>query len=49
MYAFTFRTQDSAVIVFRFEDPDAALSVLRAEGVGVCRSEDVYRLAERRT
>ncbi len=33
MYAFTFGRQDSAVMVFRFENPDAALAALQSAGI----------------
>ncbi len=42
MYAFTFRRQDKAVLVFRFDDPDAALSVLRDNGINVVESAELY-------
>jgi hypothetical protein len=35
MYAFTFGRQDRAVLIFRFEDPDAAIEVLQAADVSV--------------
>jgi hypothetical protein len=35
MYAFTFGRQDRAVLIFRFEDPDAAIEVLQGAGVNV--------------
>ncbi len=35
MYAFTFGCDRKAVLVFRFEDPDQAIEVLRAGGVNV--------------
>ena len=39
MYAFTFGRQDKAVLIFRFDRPDAAIGRLRAEGINVV--EDV--------
>lgn len=47
MYAFTFRSRDRAVLVFRFEDPDAAVATLRAKGVHVISSADLYAMVER--
>ncbi|MCA1809134.1 MAG: ACT domain-containing protein [Kiritimatiellia bacterium] len=47
MYAFTFGRGDQAVIVFRFEDVDAALEALRRSKVGLLDSEDLCRLSER--
>jgi hypothetical protein len=35
MYAFTFGRQDRAVLIFRFDQPDAAIERLRANGVSV--------------
>ncbi len=42
MYAFTFRTEDKAVLVFRFEDPDAAVKALQSRGVNVVGSVELY-------
>lgn len=42
MYAFTFRTEDRAVLVFRFDDPDRAVEALRGEGVNVIGSVELY-------
>ncbi len=44
MYAFTCgpRGKDAALI-FRFDDPDAALSVLRQRGFNVLDSEELYQ------
>ena len=39
MYAFTFGREDKAVLVFRFDRPDAAIDRLRAAGISVV--EDV--------
>ena len=39
MYAFTFGREDKAVLIFRFDQPDAAIGHLRAAGVNVV--EDV--------
>jgi hypothetical protein len=39
MYAFTFGREDKAVLIFRFDQPDAAIGRLRAAGVNVV--EDV--------
>ncbi len=46
MYAFTFRSGDRAVIVFRFDNPDAAVDVLRARGINVIGSVELYERAE---
>ena len=45
MYAFAFGRGNKAVIVFRFEDVDAALDALRDGGVGVLDSAELARLS----
>lgn len=42
MYAFTFRRKDKAVLVFRFDDPDRAISVLQDNGVNVIGGVELY-------
>ena len=42
MYAFTFRSGDKAVLVFRFDDPDAAITLLRSREVNVVGSVELY-------
>lgn len=39
MYAFPFGHQGKAVLIFRFDDPDAAIQVLQAKGVAVLRGD----------
>ena len=46
MYAFTFRSGDRAVLVFRFDDPDAAVQALQDKGVNVIGDVELYRRAE---
>lgn len=46
MYAFTFRSGDKAVLVFRFDNPEAAVSLLRAKGVNVIGGVELYERAE---
>ena len=46
MYAFTFRRGDKAVLVFRFEDPDAAVKVLKGKGVNVIDSIELFKNAQ---
>ena len=41
MYGFTGKS-DSAVIIFRFDDPDAAIELLTAAGISVLESVEVY-------
>lgn len=45
MYAFTFRSKDKAMLVFRFDDPDAAVQVLQDKGVNVVGDVELYRMA----
>ena len=42
MYAFTFRKNDKAVLVFRFNDPDAAVKVLQDKGINVIGNVELY-------
>lgn len=42
MYAFTFGRNDKAVMIFRFDDPDGAVSRLQAGGVNVIGSPDLF-------
>ncbi len=42
MYAFTFRKNDRAVLVFRFDDPDAAISAMQSRGINVIGSVELY-------
>ncbi|MCP3966908.1 MAG: amino acid-binding protein [Lentisphaerae bacterium] len=41
MYAFTYGQRDSAIMVFRFEDPDRALEVLEKENIDVISGIDL--------
>jgi hypothetical protein len=43
MYAFPFGRQDRAVLIFRFDRPDAAIERLQAAGIDVVDSIDVYK------
>jgi len=42
MYAFTFGRGDTAVMIFRFDKPDAAIEQLQAAGINVVGSSEVY-------
>jgi hypothetical protein len=42
MYAFPFGRGDRAVLIFRFDQPDAAIERLAAAGIDVVDSVDVY-------
>jgi hypothetical protein len=44
MYAFVRKTQENAVVMFRFDEPDRAIAVLRQAGVRVLSGEEVYSL-----
>ena len=47
MYAFTNGRGDKAVIIFRFEDVDAAVKTLQASGINVVDSVELYERAEK--
>ena len=47
MYAFTFRSGDKAVLVFRFDDPDAAIELLKSKNINVVGGVELYDKAER--
>lgn len=42
MYAFTFGHEDRAVMIFRFDQADAAIERLRAAGVNVLGDVEIY-------
>jgi len=46
MYAFTFRSGDKAVLVFRFDNPDAAIELLKAKNINVVGGVELYDRAE---
>lgn len=45
MYAFTFRSGDKAVIVFRFDEPDKAINALAERGINVLDGVNLYEKA----
>jgi hypothetical protein len=47
MYAFTFGRGETAVLIFRFDDPAAAIEQLQSAGINVVASADVYRRVEK--
>ena len=47
MYAFTVRSGDKAVLVFRFDNPDAAIELLKAKNINVVGGVELYERAER--
>ena len=42
MYAFTSRRNNRAVLIFRFDDPDAAIKHLQAKGINVLGRVDLF-------
>jgi hypothetical protein len=42
MYAFTQRRDDAAILIFRFEDPDQAITVLKDAGMHVVEAEELF-------
>ncbi len=42
MYAFAAARQDQAVLIFRFDNPDAAIPQLQAAGISVVGSVEIY-------
>lgn len=44
MYAFVEKATDKAIVIFRFEETDAALAVLKKAGVSVLPADTVYGL-----
>lgn len=45
MYAFTFRSEDRAVIVFRFDNPDQAIAALQAKNINIIGGVELYERA----
>jgi len=46
MYAFTEKRENQAVLIFRFDDPDAAIRVLQKNGINVIDSGDLLKQLE---
>jgi len=46
MYAFTFRRGDKAVLVFRFQEPDAAIATLQGKGFNIVDGVELFQRAE---
>jgi hypothetical protein len=44
MYAFVEKATDKAIVIFRFEDLDAALKVFESQGVSVLSADTVAKL-----
>ena len=47
MYAFPGQQEDDGVLVFRFEDPDAAIKALQANRVKVVPTEEIWARLDR--
>ncbi|MFB3777180.1 MAG: amino acid-binding protein [Bryobacteraceae bacterium] len=47
MYAFTFGRQGKAVLIFRFDDPDQAMTHLQRGGINVIDSVEIYNFEAR--
>jgi len=47
MYAFTFGRADKAVLIFRFDDPDRAIELLKHSEINVLAAVEVYNRIER--
>ncbi|MEY6432752.1 ACT domain-containing protein [Thioalkalicoccus limnaeus] len=43
MYAFSVRRGDEAMLIFRFEDPDRAIQVLKNAGLKVVNGDELFR------
>ncbi len=43
MYAFTERIDDKAVLIFRFEDPDAAVKALAGQDAGMLSKAEIFQ------
>jgi hypothetical protein len=46
LHAFTYRHEGKAVILFRFEDPDAAVELFQSNGIAMLASNELYDLVE---
>ncbi|WP_295447923.1 amino acid-binding protein [uncultured Thiodictyon sp.] len=42
LYAFSLRRGDKAILIFRFDDPDQAITVLKAAGLHVVDAEELF-------
>ena len=47
MYAFTLKTENKGVLVFRFDDPDAAIAALQKQGINVVGGVELYERLEK--
>jgi hypothetical protein len=47
MYSFVSGPRETAVMIFRFDQPDAAIKLLQAAGISVLSSVEIYNPAEK--
>ncbi len=47
MYAFTSKSGDKAILIFRFEQPDAAIALLQQRGINVIGQVELFERASR--
>ena len=47
MYAFTFGRGDTAILIFRFDNPDAAIERIQSAGINVVGGAEVYGRIEK--
>jgi hypothetical protein len=45
MYAFTLKKEDKGVLVFRFDDPDRAVTTLQQHQINVVDQIEIFRRA----
>lgn len=46
MYAFTYRADDRAIMVFRFDDPDEAISVMEKHNISMINHIELFERAQ---
>ena len=44
MYAFVEKSEENAVLIFRFDDPDMAITILQNAGIKILTSEEVQSI-----
>lgn len=44
MYAFTFKLNNKAILIFRFDDPDMAIDVLQKGGISIIGNIDLFNV-----
>lgn len=47
MYAFTYRNLEHGLMIFRFDNPDAAIALLQSTGFAIVTSEELGRRMEK--